>query len=59
MSEWLETGSKMVVVVNPRKQQVFVNAPEADLKVLEVDDTFDGGAVVPGWQLSIKELFDS
>ena len=49
----------MVVVVNPRRQQVFVHAPDADVKVLEIDDTLEGGEVVPGWQLPIKELFES
>ena len=59
VAEWLEAGSKMVVVVNPRRQQVFVHAPDTDVKVLGVDDNLDGGDVVPGWQLPIKELFES
>lgn len=59
VAEWLQAGSRMVVVVNPRRQQVFVHAPDADVKVMEIDDTLDGGAVVPGWQLPIKELFES
>jgi Uma2 family endonuclease len=59
VAEWLEAGSGMVVVVNPRRQQVFVHAPDTDVKVLGVDDTLDGGEVVPGWQLPIKELFES
>ena len=57
VAEWLRAGSKMVVVVNPRSQQVLVHAPDADVKVLGVDDTLSGGEVVPGWQLPIKELF--
>ena len=57
VAEWLRAGSKMVVVVNPRSQQVLVHAPDADVKVLEMDDTLSGGEVVPGWQLPIKELF--
>ena len=59
VAEWLEAGSKMVVVVNPRRQQVFVHAPDADVKVLEVEDTFDGGEVVPGWQLPVRDLFEN
>ena len=57
VAEWLRAGSKMVVVVNPRSQQVLVHAPDADVKVLEMDDVLGGGEVVPGWQLPIKELF--
>ncbi len=58
VAEWLEAGSGMVVV-NPRRQQVSVHTPDADVKVLDVDDTLDGGEVVPGWQLPIRELFDA
>ncbi len=57
VAEWLRAGSKMVIVVNPRSQQVLVHAPDADVKVLGVDDTLSGGEVVPGWQLPLKELF--
>jgi len=29
------------------------------VKVLGVEDTLEGGDVVPGWQLPIRELFDA
>lgn len=58
VAEWLKAGSSMVVVVNPRTQQVLVHVP-GDVNVLEGDATLDGGEVVPGWQLPIKELFGS
>lgn len=57
VAEWLRAGSKMVVVINPRTRQVLVHAPDADVKVLGMDDVLEGGEVVPGWQLPIKELF--
>jgi Uma2 family endonuclease len=59
VAAWLKAGSSMVVVVNPRTQQVLVHAPDSDVKVLEVDDMLDGGEVVPGWQLAVGELFSS
>ena len=55
---WLEAGSKMVVVVNPRNQQVLVHLP-AEVKVLGADDILKGGEVVPGWELPVGELFGS
>ncbi len=58
VAEWLKAGSQIVIVVNPRTQQVLVHVP-GDVNVLEGDDTLDGGDVVPGWQLPIKELFES
>ena len=59
VAEWLKAGCQMVVVVNPRTEQMLVHAPGADVKVLGVEDTLEGGDVVPGWQLSIGELFSS
>lgn len=59
VAAWLEAGSKMVVVVNPRNQQVVVYLSPTEVKVLGMDDTLDGSEVVPGWQLPIRELFDS
>lgn len=59
VAEWLEAGSSMVVVVNPRSRQVFVHLSPTDVKVLGGAYTLDGGEVVPGWQLPIRELFDS
>ena len=59
VAEWLAAGSGMVVVVNPRRHQVLVHAPGADVKVLGLGDTLEGGEVVPGWQLPISELFDA
>jgi Uma2 family endonuclease len=59
VAEWLAAGSGMVVVINPRRQQVFVHLSPTEVKVLEVEDTLYGGEVVPGWQLSVSELFES
>ncbi len=59
VAEWLQAGSGMVVVVNPRSRQVFVHLSPNEVRVLGVGDTLEGGEVVPGWQLPIKELFES
>lgn len=59
VAEWLRAGCQMVIVVNPHTEQVFIHAPGADVKVMGVDDTLEGGDVVKGWQLPIKELFSS
>ena len=53
---WLEAGSKMVVVVDPRNQQVLVHSP-TEVRVLGADDTLEGGEVAPGWELPVRELF--
>ena len=57
VAEWLRAGSSMVVVVNPRTQQLLVHLSPTEVTVLGVGDTLEGGEVVPGWQLPIGELF--
>jgi Uma2 family endonuclease len=55
--EWLEAGSRMVIVVNPRQRSVTVYHSRTDVVRLTEEDALDGGDVVPGWQLPIKEVF--
>ena len=55
--EWLEAGSRMVVVVNPRQRSVTVYHSRTDIVMLTEEDTLDGGEIVPGWQLPVKDVF--
>lgn len=55
--DWLQGAAKMVVVVNPRQQAVTVYRSLEDIMVLTQDDVIDGGEVVPGWTLPVRELF--
>lgn len=55
--EWLEAGARMVVVVNPRKQAVTVYRSLTDIVVLTENDTLDGGDVVRGWTMGVKDIF--
>jgi Uma2 family endonuclease len=55
--EWLEAGARMVVVVNPRKRAVTVYRSLTDIVVLTEDDMLDGGDVVPGWTMAMKDIF--
>jgi Uma2 family endonuclease len=55
--EWLEAGSRMVIVVNPRQRAVTVYHARTDVVRLTEEDTLEGGEVVPGWQLPMREVF--
>jgi Uma2 family endonuclease len=55
--EWLEAGTRMVIVVNPRQEAATVYRSRHDIAVLTEEDTLDGGDVVPGWSLPVQELF--
>ena len=55
--DWLEAGTKMVILVMPRKRAVTVYRSLTDIIMLTEHDMLDGGDVVPGWKLSVRELF--
>lgn len=54
--DWLEAGTRMVIVVNPGKQVVSVYRALKAV-VLTENDTLSGEDVVPGWSVLVKELF--
>jgi Uma2 family endonuclease len=55
--EWIAAGARMVVVVNPRKRAVTVYRSLADIRVLTENDSLDGGDVVVGWTMLVKDIF--
>jgi Uma2 family endonuclease len=53
---WLKFGARAVVVVDPEKQTATVNIAGMVTR-LTIDDSIDGGEVVPGWTLPLRDLF--
>jgi Uma2 family endonuclease len=54
---WLTAGTRLVIVVNPRQRRVTVYRSLYDIAILSEDDTLDGGDVVPGWRMPVREVF--
>lgn len=54
---WLEAGCRMVLVVEPSGRTVTVHRSLENVRILTGDATLDGADIVPGWRLSIAELF--
>ncbi len=55
--DWLDAGTRMVVVVNPRRRDVTVHLPNSAPVTLTEEDSLDGGDVVPGWTIPVKDIF--
>lgn len=55
--EYLQAGTQLVWVIEPRKQHVTEHAPGQEPRVLTGDMALDGGAVLPGFTLPLRELF--
>jgi Uma2 family endonuclease len=54
---WLSAGCRLVVVVNPRNSTLKVYRTQTKVAVLTADDFFDGGDIIPGFQLLVRNLF--
>lgn len=57
--DWLEAGCRMVLVADPERWRITVYRSRDDIHVLtaEAGDVVDGADVVPGWRLSLAEVF--
>ena len=55
--EWLDAGTLMVAVINPRNRTVEIHRPPADVEILAEGDTLDGADVVPGWRIAVADIF--
>ncbi len=53
---YLLNGSKLVWIVNPAKQLVIVLTPD-DEDILLENETLDGGDVLPGFKLAVRDIF--
>jgi Uma2 family endonuclease len=57
VSEWLSSGSQQVWVVSPKLRTVTIYTSLTDIVMLTEKDTLGGGGVVPGFEISIAEIF--
>ena len=57
VAKWLESGTRLLWVVSPKMRTVTVYRSLTEIAVLTDKDTLDGGDVVPGFQISVAEIF--
>ena len=57
IADWLDAGTALVVLLNPRNHTATLRLPSQSPVILTEQDTLDGGEVVPGWQVPVRELF--
>jgi Uma2 family endonuclease len=54
---FLQHGVRLMWVIDPDQKTVTVLAPGADAVVMTPGETLDGGDVLPGFALSVQEIF--
>ncbi|MBL0169824.1 MAG: Uma2 family endonuclease [Gemmatimonadaceae bacterium] len=57
VGDWLSAGTQLVWVVDPPRESVVVYRADGSVDVLGVNDTLSGDALLPGFALSLRELF--
>lgn len=55
---WIEAGVRMVWVVYPKTRSIVVQKSLKDISTLTEEETLSGGDVVPGFECSVKEIFE-
>jgi Uma2 family endonuclease len=58
VQEWLEAGTPLVWVINPKRQTVTVYDSPAGSHILKTEDELRGGKVVPGFSLPVSAIFE-
>ncbi len=56
-ARYLEYGSAMVWLVDPRRQTLELHLPDAAPQRLSGNDVVEGGDVLPGFRVTVSELF--
>jgi len=55
---YISNGARMVWLIYPEKRLIDVYRQGADLQILNEHEIFDGGDVLPGFTLPVREVFD-
>jgi Uma2 family endonuclease len=55
--QWLDAGTKAVLVVDPARRTATVYRGREEVHVYEGDQTIDLDDAVPGWRLALADLF--
>jgi Uma2 family endonuclease len=56
VANYLRYGTRMVIVAYPKTERLLVYTPNG-VTILEIHDTLDGGDVLPGFKVAVRDLF--
>jgi Uma2 family endonuclease len=56
---YLRFGTKIVWLIFPEDKRVEVYVPGEDVREFGLDDSLDGGDVLPGFTLSVQDIFST
>jgi Uma2 family endonuclease len=56
-SEYFEAGVRLLWTVDPDTRTIAVSLPAGPVRTLTEDDTLDGGDVLPGFSVPVRDIF--
>ena len=56
-ARYLEHGSAMGWLVDPHRQTLELHQPDATPQMLSGSDVIEGGATLPGFRVTVSDLF--
>ena len=56
---WISYGTRLVWALHPNTRSVDVHTPSGDVSTLRGNDTLTGGDVLPGFECSLSDIFDT
>lgn len=57
VGEWLAAGTRIVWLIDPRRQDIHVYEHDGSLTILHDGDTLHGGDVLPGFSCAVRDIF--
>lgn len=57
VTNYLAAGT-VVWVIDPEAQAIDIHTPGQPVQVLTADDTLNGGAILPGFTLAVRQIFE-
>jgi Uma2 family endonuclease len=58
VEDYLRAGVRLVWIVNPDSQTITVYRPPSEAHILRIGDTLTGADVIPGFEVSVSEVFE-
>jgi Uma2 family endonuclease len=55
--EYLVAGTRLVWIFDPIPRRVYVRTPDGQTTTLGIDDELDGGDVLVGFRIPLREIF--
>ncbi len=57
IAEYRAAGVPLLLILRPRQRTVTIYEPDKPPRTLHEDDTLDGGSVLPGFTLPVRDIF--